>query len=539
MFKRPLRIASILGALILAAGIAPLPAQDTLDKTIRVNIGGEPPSIDPSIMNDLGANNEMQALMEGLVRLDGNSKPHPAAAESWEHNADFTVWTFKLRKNAKWHNGDPVTANDFVYSVQRTLTPETTAGYAEIMYRLLKGGEDYFKAGGMTKGATLPGVRAIDDYTVEYTLNYPAPFFGTFISWGSWFPQNRKAVEASPLRWTLSPTTFVGNGPFRMTDYKAKDRLDSTKSETYWDKDAIFWEKVVFRFIDDDNTEDAAFRTGELDVTETLAVPQVNYWKGKPEMRQSPSLGTIYVQFNVNEAPFDNKFVRRAFSKALQRSIITDKLLRRGETPSKGFIPPGIPDATGTTDFRTKAGDLIGAFDPAAAKKILAEGGVTGPVTGAEYLYNTREENKMIAEQLQQMWRRGLGADVKIQNADWDVVVTRTKNNDFLSARGSWFGDYMDPLGYLELFQSTNPRNSPRFKNPKYDQLVESARYEKDSVKREQFFIEAEKLLVEDEAVIAPLYTNAFAYLAQANIEGLGTNLMGQKLFVRAKRVKK
>lgn len=534
MIKKVFRFASFAMALALAAGVS---AQD-IDKTIRVNIGGEPPSIDPSLMTDLGGNNMLQGLMEGLVRLDGDSKMHPAAAESWEHSADYTVWTFKLRKNGKWHNGDPVTAHDFVYSLQRTLTPETAADYAEIMFRLVKGGAEFYKAGGMTKGATLPGVRAIDDYTVEYTLNYPAPFFGTFVSWGTWFPENKKAVEASPSQWTLSPKTFVGNGPFKMVDYLSKDRMETAKADTYWDKDSIFWDKVVFRFIDDDNTEDAAFRTRELDVTETMAVPQVNYWKGKPEMRSYPSAGTIYVQFNVNEKPFDNKLVRRAFSKALQRSIITDKLLRRGETPSKGFIPPGIPSAGDDGDFRSKAGDLIGAFDAAAAKKLLADAGVGG-VTGAEYLYNTREENKMIAEQLQQMWRRSLGVDVRIQNADWDVVMTRTRQNDFVSARGSWFGDYLDPLTYLELFQSTNPKNGPRFKSEKYDALVESGRYEKDPVKRQQFFIEAEKLLVEDEAVIAPLYTNAFAYLVQADIEGLTSNTIGQKLYVRARRVKK
>jgi oligopeptide transport system substrate-binding protein len=517
-------------------------AEETpLDTTIRINLGGEPGSFDPGLVTDLAGNNILQALMEGLVRLDLDCKPHPAAAESWEHNADYTVWTFKLRKNGKWQNGDPVTAHDFVYSVERILTPSTKGDYSGMVYSLIKGGKEFYTGGGLDKGMKLEGVKALDDYTVEYTMVNPTPFFASFTSFGCWFPVHRKTVEKHGEKWTLSPENFVGNGPFKPIIFSPKDRIEAVKADTYWDAESIFWQKVIIRFIDEDNTEDSAFRTRDLDITETVAVPQVNYWKDKPEFRTFPGFGTIFVAFYTKRPPFDNKLVRKAFSKAISRKLIVERVTRRGEGIPEGIVPRGIPSADGKGDYRDRAGNFVGDQDIEAAKALLKEAGITDPkqLGKVEYLYNTREENKIIAEQLQSMWKTTLGVDVQLQNAEWSVVIGRLRGDDFMCGRSSWFGDYLDPLQFLEIFQTDNPINASRFNNAKYDELVNAAKKETDLEKREQYFIQAEKILIEDEAVVAPVFVNNFAYLIQTDLEGVGSNVIGQKLFVRGKRVRK
>lgn len=515
-------------------------AEKPLDTTLRLNLGMEPTTIDPSLMTDIAANLTLSALMEGLVRLDKDCKPLPAGAESWVHNSDSTVWTFHLRPGAKWHNGDPVVAGDYVYAMERILTPSTNSQYAEIVCGFLADGPKFYADGGRDKGLKLESVRAIDEHTLEFQLSNPTPFFPTVVTWGSWLPVNAKAVAAGGDKWTFSEKTFVGNGPFRMTALKAKDRIETAKWDEYWDKDSIFWDKIVFLMIDDDNTEDNAFKTGEIDITESVAVPKVAYWKDKPEFRAYPVLSSFYISFNTTRPPFNNVLVRKAFSKAIDRKLIVEKILRRGEFASEGFIPRGMPSPKGG-DYREQSHDLIGPPDAEGARALLKEAGITDPASlgPVEFLYNTREENKIIAEQMQAMWKSTLGVDVRIQNAEWGVVIGRLVSGDFQFARSNWVADYIDPMTFLEIFQISNSKNSARLSNPKYDELIEAARREPDPVRREQYFIEAERMLVEEECVIAPLYSGISSYLAQTDIEGLESNAVAQKLFLKARRVRR
>lgn len=510
-----------------------------LNRTLAVNLGSEPRTIDPSMTEDIASNKVLHGLMEGLVWLDKDIKPQPGVAESWTHNDDYTQWTFTLRPDARWHNGEPVTAADFKYGVERISTKSTAAPYAQIVYNFLEGGEEYYNAGGLDAGLSLDSVRAIDDRTLQYDLAFPAPFFLTMLAFGTWAPIHRETVEEHGPAWANRAETYMGNGPFRMEAYRSRDRIELVKADTYWDADNIFWEKVDLYMIEDDNTEDSAFRSGTLDVTETVAVPHIPYWQGRPEYRSDPSIATYFVSFNNEREPFNDVRVRKAFSKVIDRQLIVERVTRGGEPVSEGFIPHGMPSPVEGKTYRDVAGDMIGPMDVEGARALMAEAGFTmeNPLPPVDYLYNTSDTHKIIGEQMQNMWREAFGVDVRLVNAEWGVVLGRLRTGEYQFGRSSWIGDYADPLNFLEIFQSTNSKNGAKYNNPPYDELIEQARVERDEIKREQLLIEAERLLIEEDCVIAPLYTYALNFLVQTDIEGLHLNALGNMTWPRSRRV--
>lgn len=511
-----------------------------LDTTIRINLGGEPATLDPSLIEDIPSNKVMHSLMEALVWLDDKMVPQPGVATSWEHSEDYRTWTFKLRPEARWHNGDPVVAGDFKFAAERIMTPSTTANYAAMVYTLIDGGRAFYDGGGLDKGLSLDSIKAIDDHTLQYRTAYPAPFFLTMVAYASFLPLNKRVVEQHGDRWSLTPETYVGNGPFKMVMYKSRDRLEAVKADTYWDRENIFWEKVVFLMIDNENTEDSAFRTGQVDVTESVAVPQMDYWMQRPEFLSVPGLWSYYVGFNNSIPPFDNKLVRKAFSKAIDREVIVRRIAKEG-TIAGGIVPHGMPSAVDGKTYREMAPDFVGKRDVEEAKRLLSEAGYPGGkgLPAVEYLFNTTDLHKVIGEQMQNQWRQAFNVDVRLQNAEWSVTLGRLKSGDYQFARMNWIADYADPLNFLEIFQTGNAKNNPRFSNARFDELIEKARHEGDPVKRQEFFVEAERILVEEECAIAPLYTPHLTVLVRPDIEGLGMNPMGVITYVRARRVAK
>ena len=245
------------------------------DRTLRINVAAEPETMDPSLNYSVSGARAIRGLMDSLVRLDAQCVAQPSIATSWDHSADLKSWTFKLRKDAKWHNGDPVTAKDFVYGVKRTLTKTLAAPYADNVRSFVKGGKSYYDAGGLESTAALEGVTAVDDYTVRYDLEYPTPFFLQLVDLTCWYPISETAIKAGGEKWSMSPKTYIGNGPFRLAEYRSKDRMILKKADTYWDKDNIFFDTVEIYMIESMNTELAAFRTRSLDVTHGVALPDV------------------------------------------------------------------------------------------------------------------------------------------------------------------------------------------------------------------------------------------------------------------------
>lgn len=531
----------ILLFLLVASCTPPRDAEQAgqLDTTIVLNLGGEPETMDPTLNSSLIGSRVLKGLMEGLIVLDAGARPQPAGAVSWEQSGDYRVWTFHLRKEAKWHNGDPVTAHDYVYAARRILTPSLGANYAQNVLVFLKDAREYYDAGGLNGDRPLESARALDDYTVQYQLRNPTPFFDTVVDLTCWYPLHRPTIEQHGEGWDLSPKTFMGNGPFRMTAYRSGDRIVAEKADTYWDADSIFWDKVEFYMIDNQNTENQAFKTGDIDITHRVALPQVDYWRGRPEWTPSPSFGMYYIALNNEQPPFDDGRVRKAFSKAINRELITGRLLKRGEIVAGGFVPGNLASVRGGT-WREQAGNYIGTVNVDEAKQLLQEAGY-GPgerFPVIEYLYDTGDDHKIIAEQLQAMWRRAFNVDVKLQNVEWGVRLQRGRSGDFFMMRSGWYGDYLDAMTFLELMETGNNLNDPNYGNPRFDELIENARREEDAVEREKMMMEAERILIEEDCAIIPLHIYSEPILVQTNIEGIVRNATGDVHYQRARRIR-
>lgn len=539
------RLFSLLLLMLILAGCggseessSPAASDKSLDRTLRINVATEPETLDPALMRGTPEGKVARGLFEPLLDLDEKGEFHPGAAVRWEHNEDFTAWTFHLRPDARWHNGEPVTAQDYVYAVRRVCTPATAAPYAAMVYQFLRNGETFYKAGGNRTGLPFDGVEALDTHTVRYNMANPTPFFESVVTLFTWLPVNRNAVEKGGDAWYRNPETCVGNGPFRMTLYRGHDRIETVRAETYWDAKSIWWEKVVYLMIESETTENAAFINGELDVTNSVAIPELDYWRDRPEYRMATFFGSYYVSFACQKPPFDDARVRRAFALAIDREMIVTQVTKRNEPIGGGLVPRGLRSPAGG-DYRDRAGDMIGAHDPAEAKRLLAAAGYGPggkPFPAVEYIYNNLEEHKIIGENLQAMWKQALGVEPRLQSLEWGVWLKKANEGDYNISRNSWYGDYMDAMTFLELFTSESQQNSSKFFNKEYDDLIARARGERDALKREDLLIAAERLLVEKEAVVAPLFTYRYPMLVQSNIEGVYRHALGGLVYAHGRR---
>lgn len=509
-------------------------AAATADRTIRVNVATEPETIDSSLAKGIPEHKILLSICEPLVRLNGKAEPTPGAAEKWEMSADGLTWTYHLRKDGKWHNGDTVTAHDFEYAIRRILDPNTGGQYADFVYMVLKGGKEFYELKERTDETPFEGVKVIDDFTIEYHMQHPTPYFGTVVAHTSFFPLNRKVVEAGGKNWANDPKTFVGNGAFRLAEWHPHDRMILKKADTYWDKDNIWLDQIIIRMIEDENTELAAFESGEVDITDKVPLTEVDKLKATPDWYAGPYLGTYYVCFNTSAPPFDNVNLRRAFSRAIDRELIVSRITRRGEPAATGIVPVGVLMNDGS-DFRDFSGDLIGAFDAAAAKKLIADAGYSDakPLPSITYMYNTSSEHKVIGEQLEAMWRGNLGVTVKLENVEWKEKLRRGQAAQFEMMRNAWIGDYLDPITFLEIFHSKSGNNDGKFNNPRFDELLGLARAETDWKVRRDYLAEAEKILL-DQAAIAPIFFYTNPRLVRHDYQGVILNALGNLDVTRA-----
>jgi oligopeptide transport system substrate-binding protein len=476
--------------------------------------------------------------MEPLVANDPDGKLVPRAAESWSHDESFRTWTFKLRKDAKWHNGDPVVAGDFVYAIERILTPEVKAQYATYVKGFLKDGNEYYAAGGMKGNVPLTSVEAVDDHTLRYHLLNPTPYFISVVQLFSWLPLNRSVVEKHGDGWANSPETFVGNGPYKLTSMRANDMIVGTKADTYWNKSELYWDRVELYMIENETTENGAFLAGELDVTMNVSIPELDFWMPRPEFRMYRFFGTQYLNTNHRRAPFNDVRVRKAFSLAIDREHLVKRVTRRNEYVAKGIVPSPLTSVRGG-DWRDHAADYVGGYNPELARKLLAEAGYGPggkPFPAIEYMYNTSEENKAIAEQLQAMWKETLGIDVRLQNVEFGVRQSRAQAGDFDIALSNWYGDYLDAMTFLELFIGDSTYNVSAYKSPAFDTFIKQARVEENQIKREGLMVEAEKTMIADDMAIIPLYYMSRPILVREDIQGVARELTGGLIYIYSKR---
>jgi len=495
---------------------------------LLIGNGDEPQELDPHVVTGLPEHRILSTLLEGLAALDPETgAPIPAAAESWTISDDQTVYTFHIRQNACWSNGDPVTAQDFAFSWRRMLSPKLATEYAYMLWCIKNA--QAFSEGKLTDFNEV-GIRVVDDSTLEVTLEHPTPYFLSLHAHQSWFPVHRATIERfGPVdqrgtKWT-QPSSFVGNGPFVLDRWEPNRILTVKKNPLYWDTANVRLNGVEFYPIQSEQTEERSFRVGELHMTQSVPMHKIAvYRREHPELlRIDPMFATYFYRFNCSKPPLNDARVRSALAMAIDRKSIVEKVTKGGQPPAgyltphgvAGYAPPdGIP------------------FDIERARQLLAEAGYPNGegFPALDVLYNTSEGHKQVAEAVQQMWRNNLNVQVGLLNQDWKVYLSSVNNLDYQIARGSWVGDYLDPNTFLDLFVTNGGNNRTGWSSAEYDRLVTEAARTADAEKRNELFHTAEQILL-DEAPIMPIYTYTRTYLISAQVKGHYPSLIGEIFF--------
>lgn len=486
-------------------------------QVLHLGNSSEPKDLDPHLVTGVTEHNIMSALLEGLVTENPKTlAPVPGVAESWDIADDGRTYTFHLRSNARWSNGDSVTAKDFVFSYRRMLTPALGSPYAYMLY-CLRNAKAYHH--GDLDAFDQVGVQALDPHTLRLTLGAPTPYFLSLLNHFSWFPVHpdtilaHGTIDAIGTPWTR-PEHYVGNGAFTLTDWQPNKQITVTKSKTYWDRKNVKLNAIHFYPIGDHTIEEHAFRAGQLHVTGTIPVNRIGYYQSrKPELlRLDPYLGCYYYLFNVERPPLDNANVRRALALAINREQITKFVTRGGETPAYHFTPP---DTAGYTARASLSGDL------ATARKLLAEAGYPNGegFPTLSLLYNTADSHARIAEVIQQMWVTGLGIDIELVNMEWKVYLAQTQQGKYDIARAGWIGDYVDPNTFLDMWVTDGGNNRAGWSNSRYDAHIRAAAETQDQAERFEHFQKAEAILVQ-ETPIMPIYFYRSKSLIQTSVRG-------------------
>ncbi len=473
------------------------------DQVLHFGNLSEPEDLDPHVVTGVTEHNILAALLEGLVSEDPKTlAPLPGVAESWEISDNGTRYVFHLRENARWSNGESVTADDFVFSYQRILSPAIGSPYADMLF-YLKGAEAF--NAGETQDFASVGAKAQGPKTLVLELKHATPYFLSLLNHYTWFPVHpgtlraAKAERSITANWTRPPN-FVGNGPFVLKEWFSNDRIIVTKSETYWDREKVRLNAIHFHAIGDNNAEERAFRSGQLHVTGTIPLDRIaHYRENDPDaLRIDPYLGCYYYLFNVHEPSLKDPRVRRALSMSVDRDKITRFVSKGGEVPAFHFTPP---DTAGYT------ADASLSYDPEAARALLAEAGYPGGegFPTLPLLYNTSEAHAVIAQAIGHMWEQELGIKIELMNMEFKVVLNRTQNQQYSVARAGWIGDYVDPNTFLSLWVTDAGNNRAKWSNAEYDSLIELAGTTQDSAKRFALFRQAEAILMQ-ESPIMPLY---------------------------------
>ncbi len=487
------------------------------------NAGAEPKTLDPAISTGVPESHIQTALFEGLTRKGEGEKVMPGIAESWTTSPDGKVVTFKLR-DAKWSNGDAITAEDFKYSWLRALAPATASEYSYQLY-YIKGAEDYNSDKGT---ADAVGIKVVDPKTLEVTLAAPTPYFVALTAFHTLYPVNKKAVEASK-EWSLKAETFVSNGPFKMQEWKHNDQVIVVKNDNYWDAKNVKISEVTFKLLEDNKAALTAFESGQIDGTENIPTEDINRLQASKVLKIDPYIGTYYYRFNVTKKPFDDVKVRKALTMAIDRQMLIDKVVKGGQKPALAFTPPGMVDVEAGKDFRTVGGNYF-KEDIAAAKALLAEAGYPdGKNWPADVtiLYNTSSNHKLIAEAIQNMWKTNLGIDIQLRNEEWAVYLESQKTLNYNISRAGWIGDYADAMTFMDMFVTGGGNNQTGWSNAEYDkQIKEVANKSGDQKVRIPAMHAAEKALM-DEMPILPIYYYTLPYVMKDNIKGVFRSSLG------------
>ena len=501
------------------------------------NLGEDPETMDPTLNNSSGAGTMILNAFEGLMVLDENDQPVEGTAESMEVSEDGLVYTFKIREDAKWSDGEAVTADNFKYSWLRALNKETAAEYAYQLF-YIKNAEKFYNGEATAEEV---GINVIDEKTLEVTLETPTAYFPQLLAFTTYVPLREDIVSANPEGWATNPETYVSNGPFKLVQWDMKDQLVFEKNENYWDKDSVKLESLTFKLVTDDTTAYSELKAGNFDMVNSVPTNEIEPGIEEGLVHVNPKLGNYYFAINVGKQDtlsedvkevLNNKLVRQALNLAIDRQEIIDNVGKAEQIPAYSFVPQGITDENGN-DFASKEyydpSDMEGNI--AKAKELLKEAGYENGngIPTIELMYNSEGAHKDICQIIQQNWEE-IGVNVELTNQEWAVFLNTRQQGDYQIARHGWIGDYIDPMTFLDLWVTGGGNNDCGFSNARYDELIAAAKVETDSAKRLEMLREAEDILM-DEMPILPIYYYTTVTAANENVKGVRISTLGKISF--------
>ena len=524
-FALALSLTTALSSQTFAAEV-PTGTQLAEDQTYTYRVLDEFASLDPQLNEGVAGSVVINDLFEGLYNQAPDGSDVPGVALRHDVSEDNMTYTFHLRKDAKWSDGNPVTAHDFVYAWKRAVDPALASPYAWDMELMSVENGAAIIAG--EKGVDELGVSAADDHTFVVRLSQPLPYFAKMVSHATTFPTPKWAIEAHGDQWTR-PGNMISNGAYTLTEHVLKERSTRERNPMYWDNDNTVIDKVVALVIGDDAQALTRYRAGELDKTD---IPAGQYPTLKAELPAEafalPRLCNYYFTFNLDSGPeaFQDVRVRKALALSIDRNVIVDQVLQGGQFPAYNFTP------SATADFDAPDIDYAGmsqADRDAEAVRLMAEAGYGkgGEPLAFNYLYNTSEAHQQVAIVATQMWKQKLGIDVTLENQEWKVFLENRGNQNFEMARGAWCGDYNEASTFLDLMVSSSGYNDGKFNNARVDELMASA---KSSQNAQPLYTEVEQILSAEMPII-PIYHYSTNMMLKDEIKGWPIDNVQQTLY--------
>ena len=529
---------SFLSCGILVAGLLPIScARPEPPADITIINAAEPESLDPAIIKGQPELRVVQGLFEGLIRLDPKTaRPIPGLAETWEISPDGRVYTFHLRTNLVWSTGEPLTADDLVYSWIRALSPATASDYAGQLY-YLKNAEAFNT--GQIKDPSLVGVRALDRFTVRAELNHPTAFFLDLCAFPTLYVVPRQTIEKYGDRW-LMLRPLPSSGPYELAAWRLNDKVRLKKNHHYWDATNTQSEIIDLLPVGSPITALNLYESGQVDIVwdkNLVPVELLDVLLARPDFHTFNFLGTYFIRMNVTRKPFDDPRVRHALALAIDKNRIVKKITKAGEQTTAHLVPDG------TANYTPPAGL---DYNPALAKKLLAEAGYPGGRGFPRFAYTfdaaaggAAKVHENVAIELQQMFRDTLGIEMELRQLEWKVYLGAQSHLDYDMSRSSWIGDYNDPQTFLGMFTSEDGNNWTGWKNKTYDRLIREANEQADLAARAKTFQQAETLLVHDDVPIIPLFFYVgINYFDTNKIQGIYPNLLDSHPLQTIRKIK-
>lgn len=495
---------------------------------LNFNISTEPPTLHPGLAEDSTSGSVLRQIFEGLTRINLDGEPEYAMAEDVQISEDQKTYTFKIR-DAKWSNGDPVTAHDFEYAWKWALDPKNKSPYAYQLY-YIEGAKEFNQNKGSADDV---GVKALDDKTLEVKLVNPTPFFLEMTAFFTYLPINSKVAKENPDWANDAGEDFTTNGPFKLVEWKHSEKIVLEKYEDYWDADTVKLKKITMVMVNDPNTELNMFENGELDwagyPTGKLELDALPILKKEGRLHTQAIAGIYNYKVNTTVEPLNNKNIRKALALAINREELIENVTQGEELPAMAIVPPTmIPenekgyfndnDVEKAKEYLQKGLEELGYKDVSELPEI-------------ELIYNTDEGHQKIAQAIQDMWRKNLGVEVTLNNKEWKVYLDDVSNLDYNIARMGWLGDFNDPINFLEMYYAADTGNNDTgWENKEFQALLDQSQTETDPDKRLELLKQAEAIIM-DEMPVIPIYFYTYNWVQNENLKNVSVTGLGDIQF--------